>query len=365
VAVYTVNTYTYTLKTSLLDSTFSNGLSQISLVVTFNSPFTNFEVPTKSGYSVLSEWGKIKNSVSSTIPNLSSSYIIIEEGDIEFTANWIEDSLPTIKGTTYLLKQNELTIDVPSGDSTITIGFDPLSVINELTTLTDIQGLFNFTGLVSIPNFVLTVNPSGPTSLTEYDTIDGVYLNTFTGYFYIGYSINGVFSNSSEIDTSVSVTDIIIYYGRRVMTVTFFNSLTATQTPNYVFYNENITPSFPEITPVGGKDIYWNRTVFENVRDNIVVSLIIINTQKHSVSFYQDGVFIINLIQEDELDDTELVIDTTSLFWALTKPGYRFLGWSTDEMASFPHGRYKDQVDSVAAAFNLISKQITLTASAF
>ncbi len=36
-----------------------------------------------------------------------------------------------------------------------------------------------------------------------------------------------------------------------------------------------------------------------------------------------------------------------------------------DEIASFPHGKFKDQTDAAAAAFNLASSQITLTASVF
>ena len=36
-----------------------------------------------------------------------------------------------------------------------------------------------------------------------------------------------------------------------------------------------------------------------------------------------------------------------------------------DEMASFPSGRAKDQIDSASSAFNLLSQQITLTATAF
>ena len=208
----------------------------------------------------------------------------------------------------------------------------------------------------------------------------------FEGYDFVKFIYNDVEYTSEEdilIATS-NMEDIQVFYERKVLTITFvqgYDETTIQEDIRYVHYNENLVGAIPELLPREGYDIVvWDRTLFMNIRENILVRSLYSTSSVKSITFVDGGIIRFIASEIDDVEDQFLT--SASPLFALKKTGYQFLGWFdapsggtmlTAEDMKFSHFASSTQLyarwqalDSFATPTNLdvsvnVEQEITLT----
>ena len=157
----------------------------------------------------------------------------------------------------------------------------------------------------------------------------------FEGYVFHRFEYNGV--TYEDIDDVLQVTDnlndIRVYYRRIIFEITFTQLKEGTTDQyetviRYVHYNDSLEPeNVPVIyNPFVGMTAIWERSVFNNVRTNLNISVLFFDNETKTIKFTDDQ-SVIFVASQGDLPASTVFIGATSPIWNLSKPGYRFLGW--------------------------------------
>ncbi len=180
---------------------------------------------------------------------------------------------------------------------------------------------------------VYSLTKSSGTQLTDPIVMQMDYLETYSpnvvieGYDFVQYTVDGVdYNDINGLITVDSTISVVIHYQIKTFTITFTQNPAGTKIDEEftVEYNATFT-AIPALTLVDGKDVMWDREVFNNIQSNILVgALYFSNTLKRVV--FMDGT-VIKYIAVQEVDTDVDIISNNSALTNLTKPGYVFIGW--------------------------------------
>jgi len=160
---------------------------------------------------------------------------------------------------------------------------------------------------------------------------------TFEGYMFSHFVKDEIeYDDVSDLDNLSDLLDLEVYYKRLIVTITFV------QNPEFaggvsgidevtkeIYYNSSFSLELPLIeVQNSGFTASWDRTIFNQVKENIVVRAIYYNNSVKTITFMDDG--SIKFIASESFGVDDVILTETSPLWILNKPRYRFLGWFTE-----------------------------------
>ncbi|MDY0075224.1 MAG: InlB B-repeat-containing protein, partial [Acholeplasmataceae bacterium] len=196
-----------------------------------------------------------------------------------------------------------------------------------------------------LENSSIAIDPDQPSVLYEY--INLFYgqelspIQTYEGYLFDHFTYDGI--DYSSIDQLIMVTGnrldtsrILVYYHRIIITITFSQDPDLFTDPEEplvsfrIYYNQSF--DIPESLvdprdPAGGLAV-WDRTQFDYLKQDLTVYALYYATGVKSVTFIDRG--IIRYVAS-EIGEETTVIGLSSILWNLNRPGYKFMGWFTEE----------------------------------
>ena len=180
---------------------------------------------------------------------------------------------------------------------------------------------------------VYSFTKSTGTTLSNPLVIQMDYLETYMpnvvidGYDFVKYTVDGVdYTDPAGLITIDSTISVVVHYEIQTFTITFTQNPAGTKIDEVftVEYKSSFS-QIPALTPVDGKDVMWDREVFNNIQSNIVVgALYFSNTLKRVI--FMDGSIIKYIAVQEQPTDTDIISNTSALM-NLTKPGFVFIGW--------------------------------------
>ncbi|MFA7075905.1 MAG: InlB B-repeat-containing protein [Candidatus Izemoplasmatales bacterium] len=207
----------------------------------------------------------------------------------------------------------------------------------------DIEAIFEQEDLLNSNN--ITIDPNQPSINTKL--INLYYGNEispvqqYEGYYFDHFIYDGV--EYSTVDQLIMVTGdridestIKVYYRKIILTITFaqdqelFDLETEEAIVSFrVYYNDTfLIENGPDLKQPDTGSAVWDRTQFTNIRDDITVYAL----------YYEPGVKTITFIDRSvikyiasQIGGIIEVIGSESILWDLYRPGYKFLGWYTEE----------------------------------
>lgn len=152
---------------------------------------------------------------------------------------------------------------------------------------------------------------------------------TIEGYDFVKYTIDGVdYTDPAGLLTVESTISVDVYYSIKTFTITFRQNPTG----NEIIFQEftvEYNSSFENIPVLEahaeGYDAMWDREVFTNIQQDIIVGALYFSSTLKRVVFMDGATIKYIAVQEDPADVK--IIETTSALMNLTKPGFVFLGW--------------------------------------
>jgi uncharacterized repeat protein (TIGR02543 family) len=207
---------------------------------------------------------------------------------------------------------------------------------------------------------IVGIDPDQPTITTHViNLIYGVELSpvhSYEGYVFDYYEYDGV--DYSSLDQLITVVGnrideqrIKVYYRKIILTITFAQDPTLFgQEENSVFtyqlyYNDTFSlldiPEGDRVIlrqPGGSVFAVWDQTNYEYMKQNLTVYALYYDTSVKTITFIDRGVIKYIASQINPLDNLEEVIGSESILWTLYRPGYRFVGWFTEEFGGVQVG---------------------------
>lgn len=149
------------------------------------------------------------------------------------------------------------------------------------------------------------------------------------GYDFVKLTIDGVdYFDASYVIEDDSTVVVNVYYQIKTFTITFTQNPSGDQKVDQEFvveYNASFTAIPALEAHYLGYDSMWDREVFTNIQENIIVgALYFSNTLKRVV--FMDGTIIKYIALQEAETQTDIITNSSALM-NLTKPGYIFLGW--------------------------------------
>ncbi len=346
-AVATANEYEITFDT--LDAT----LSENARKVTFDGEYT-LPTLTKKGY----EFGGWKNG--DTLVATSGAWSI--DSDVELTAVW------TAKTYEVTLNKKDGTAAPETKIVTFDKAYDlgtPVKTGYEFLAWTTEEGTFPTTGTWTTDSalsltaswraktYTVTFNVSGGDSLaSNTQTVTyGVAPATFPQPTRDGYTFDG-WKLGNEIllpttpwnhDGNVELVASWSQVKEEECTVVFVQRGQASQSVTVVKGGALAANQIPELLPVTGYTVAWNRSDFNNITENIVVEAIF-TAKKYTVNLNANGGALANT-------SVEVEYDAPYSLGIPTKTGYKFDGWKGESV-----------VASEGDKWNIDDLNLTLTA---
>jgi uncharacterized repeat protein (TIGR02543 family) len=166
------------------------------------------------------------------------------------------------------------------------------------------------------------------------ETVD--FMRNFEGYEFNYYVIDQqVYLNATEIEITESM-QIDIYYRRIIHTVTFLQDETLFSGENSggeivefsVYYGEDLNETIPTLLEKSGYVASWSKSYYNDIREDTIVYAIYYDTSVKTINFSDRG--NIRYIASQD-NDEEIAIASSSVLWNLSRTGYKFMGWYTQE----------------------------------
>lgn len=149
------------------------------------------------------------------------------------------------------------------------------------------------------------------------------------GYDFVKYTIDGVdYTNPAGLLTIESTVSVDVYYQIKTYTITFTQNPTGSLKIDQDFtveYNSTFTEIPLLQSHYLGYDAMWDREVFTNIQQDIIVGALYFSSTLKRVVF-MDGTTIKYIAVQEASEDSDIISNTSALM-NLTKPGYVFLGW--------------------------------------
>ncbi|MFA7589404.1 MAG: InlB B-repeat-containing protein, partial [Acholeplasmataceae bacterium] len=292
-AVYYINEYTISFDTN-------NGLPMDPIKVAYNTTPASVDNPIRPGYS--------------------------------FNAWYIDSELIDL-----------FDINVPiTGDMTLYATYEIQYYNVEIDSVFEKQ---------DIENYAVQETFSSAASTQQFTIFNVLYgemispVRNYEGYIFHHFSYDGddyiSLDDLVEVLGNITGLDAIqVHYRRVIITLTFNQDpdlFDEGESPNEVFYLYYDEPFDLNHAPdLKGKDNYsvnWNRLQFINLRQNVDVYALYYAEGVKTIEFRDGGTIRYLITQQKDIDDEWIdeALDITAPIWTLSKTGYEFLGWYTEE----------------------------------
>jgi uncharacterized repeat protein (TIGR02543 family) len=282
-----------------------------------------------------------------TVSYETNGGITMADDTVPYNELLIQPTAPTRNGYTFLAWYV---------DSSLTILYDFNDPVTSNLTLYaaweldyytwDIEYIFLLEDL-NDPNIVIT----DPNQGSIFNSITGLYyglevspVQMFEGYVFDYFLYDGVeYANIEQLimvtEDMVGLDTIQVIYRKIILTITFaqdpdlFDPASGAIVSFRVYYNDDfLIANAPALVQVANTTVVWDRTLFDNVKNDITVYALYYNNSVKTVTFSDRGIIKYIAYAIDQLGQPILeVLGSDSILWDLYRPGYKFLGWYTAE----------------------------------
>ena len=191
------------------------------------------------------------------------------------------------------------------------------------------------------------------------------------GYLFRKYVYNDVeYLENDLITITDDYIEVVVYYERIINEITFIqraedwvnisNDVYLIE-ERYVEYNNQLdNDNIPSLNEFDSYDAIWEKVVFLNVRENLIVSALYLPQGEKTIIFKDGGKIIFMASQEGS--EEQQFISKEALLWNISKPGYQFDGWFIGDNKLEPGDYAFIDFESSTSIINIISKWTELTA---